>query len=532
MTRPNILLITTDQQRFDTINKAGFPHMMTPNLDRLIEEGCCFANAYSPNPVCLPARHNIITGLSAKHHTFDDNYFDDSHQIPYQLPTFAQLLSDDGYDTIAIGKMHFQPYRRHNGFHRLHLMDEIPRFREDDDYAIYLKENGYDYLQSLHGVRHLLYMQPQQSLVDEQHHGSSWIAKKTIEYLDTKSKDKPFMLWASFIAPHPPLDVPSSWADLYKGKEIPKPIQSMTPISTLAEENKNIANYPNKETLIRARELYYSAISFVDFNIGKILDKLEEMGELDNTFILFTSDHGEMLGDMDTFQKFLPYDGSCKIPMIARFPQLIKPGTRREDFVDLNDIMPTFLDVAKVVNPSELHYPGASLFSNQKDRTIQYVEHQHGARRWVSLRNHAYKYNYYYGGQKEELFDMIHDCHETTNLLYTKPDEVQEIVAILKAKCIEMEEQYGLEGCVENHEFKQYEDFTINFYRECNPPVFPSVLAKETEKEKLWTLEQEIEQAISHEPVVNLDLLDQDYFTQRHVLDSSTLAQIQQRKQK
>ena len=173
MTRPNILLITTDQQRYDTIHAAGFDYMITPNLDRLAAEGCIYTNAYSPNPVCLPARHNLITGLSARYHSFDDNYFDDSHQIPYHLPTFAQMLSDNGYDTIAIGKMHFQPYRRHNGFNRLLLMDEIPRFREDDDYAIYLKNNGYDYLQSLHGVRHMLYMQPQQSLVAEKDHGST-----------------------------------------------------------------------------------------------------------------------------------------------------------------------------------------------------------------------------------------------------------------------------------------------------------------------------------------------------------------------
>ncbi|MBR2808708.1 MAG: sulfatase-like hydrolase/transferase, partial [Erysipelotrichaceae bacterium] len=91
--RPNILLITTDQQRFDTIHASGYDQMITPNLDRIANEGGNFLNAYSPNPVCIPARHNIITGLPCKYHTFDDNYFDDSHVIPYDLPTFAQCLS-------------------------------------------------------------------------------------------------------------------------------------------------------------------------------------------------------------------------------------------------------------------------------------------------------------------------------------------------------------------------------------------------------------------------------------------------------
>ena len=107
MKKPNILLITTDQQRYDTIAAMGYDFMVTPNLDRLAAEGCCYPNAYSNNPVCMAARHNIITGLTARHHGFDDNYFEENPKvIPYNLPTFPQLLSDAGYDTIAVGKMH------------------------------------------------------------------------------------------------------------------------------------------------------------------------------------------------------------------------------------------------------------------------------------------------------------------------------------------------------------------------------------------------------------------------------------------
>lgn len=528
--RPNILLITTDQQRFDTIAAHGYPHMLTENLDRLAREGCSCMNAYSPNPVCLPARHNIITGLSAKYHTFDDNYFDDSHQIPYDLPTFAQCLSDQGYDTIAIGKMHFQPYRRHNGFHRLLLMDEIPRFREDDDYALYLKDNGYEHLQSIHGVRHMLYMQPQRSLVKEEDHGSSWVANETIKYLENKSKDKPFMIWAGFIAPHPPFDVPQSYADLYTNRDIPAPLISKTPISTLAQENKNIADYPNTETLMRARELYYSAISFVDHNVGKILSKLEEMGELDNTFIMFTSDHGEMLGDMETYQKFLPYDGSSKIPMIIRYPKCVEAGSIKTDFVDLNDIFPTFLDVAGIKYPGKIELPGASILSNDKDRTYQYIEHQHGARRWCCIVTPEYKYTYYYGGGKEELFDRINDPYESENLLYTHKEEYEEVRIDLRKKLIELEKKWGLEGCIENDDFKVYEDFQINFYREANPPFFPSHLSKESEKEKLWSLEKELEEAIKDEEVVDLNKLDQEYFISRNIVRKEILEEICKRR--
>lgn len=517
MTRPNILLITTDQQRYDTIGAYGFDYMTTPNLDKLAHEGCIYTNAYSPNPVCLPARHNLITGLSAKYHTFDDNYFDDSHQIPYHLPTFAQMLSDNGYDTLAIGKMHFQPYRRHNGFNRLLLMDEIPRFREDDDYAIYLKNNGYEHLQSLHGVRHMLYMQPQQSLVAEKDHGSTWVADNTIDYLKHKSKNRPWMIWAGFIQPHPPFDVPESFAHLYDNANIPICKVSKTEISTLAKENFNLANYPNIETLTRARQLYMSAISFVDKQVGRVYDTLKEIGELDNTLIIFTSDHGEMLGDYGTYQKFLPYDYSSKIPMIIRYPQKVQANTKNDDFVDLNDIFPTFMDVANIKMP-DLDYPGRSIFTNEKDRNYQYIEHQHGARRWVSMQNKEYKYNYYYGGAKEELFRKD---DESENLFVTNKELANKIAAPLKEKLIAYEKRYGLEGYIINDDFISFEDFTPIFYRECNPPFFPNNLTSEEEKNKLWPLEKELKEAIKNEKVVDIDLLDKDYY--KHLLNFEKL---------
>lgn len=158
-TRPNILLITCDQLRYDYVGAYGCDFIETPNIDRLAGEGCLFVNAYSPNPVCIPARHNLLTGLTARHHGFDDNYFGESAKAaPYYLPTFPQILSDSGYETVAIGKMHFQPERRMNGFDYFYNMNELPPTREADDYAMFLKEKGYGHLSSPHGVRTCLYM--------------------------------------------------------------------------------------------------------------------------------------------------------------------------------------------------------------------------------------------------------------------------------------------------------------------------------------------------------------------------------------
>lgn len=524
--KPNILLITTDQQRFDTLAAAGYSFMKTPNLDRLATEGCLYENAYSPNPVCIPARHNLLTGLTAKFHGFDDNYFVETKNIPFNLPTFAQILSDHDYETIAIGKMHFQPYRRHNGFDRLSLMDEIPRHLQEDDYATYLKMKGYDKISSFHGVRHLLYMQPQQSIVNIEDHGTSWVANETIKALKQTSFDRPWMIWAGFIHPHPPLDVPHEWAHLYDDVTIPDAIVSKTPISLLAQENASIADHPTDKYLKRFKQLYYASISFVDDNIGKIIQQLETMNELDNTLIIFTSDHGEMLGDMGTYQKFLPYDGSCKIPFIARYPKLIKPNTKSNEFVDLNDLLPTFLDLANIPYPGPHTLPGRSILNSNNQREYQFVEHCRNERRWVSIRNHQFKYNYYFSAGAEELFDMIQDPKETTNLLATSlAHEFQTIKQDLKNHLIAYEKEYGLENTVKDNQFIIYDAFKPKFYRETNPPVFYQH-QREENKQELYSTDEEIIKALKDEPIVQFDELDTQYFVDAKMITQQQLTTI------
>ena len=176
-----------------------------------------------------------MTGLPPRDHGFDQNYFDNARQVPYDIASFPRLLSDVDYDTHAIGKMHFSPTRRSNGFDHLCLMEEIPRYLEDDDYAMFLRDNGWGQVQSVHGVRHLLYFRPQQSFVPEHLHGSSFVADRTIDAIRRNRGNRPFFIWSSFIHPHPPLDVPPRWAHLYDDADIPEAYDSITPISAQAE---------------------------------------------------------------------------------------------------------------------------------------------------------------------------------------------------------------------------------------------------------------------------------------------------------
>lgn len=528
MKKPNILLITTDQQRFDTLHCAGYDHMITPNLDALADEGCLFTNAYSPNPVCIPARHNLLTGLTAKYHGFDDNYFDESKSIPYDLPTFAEILQDDRYNTVAIGKMHFQPYRAHNGFNRLLLMDEIPRFLEDDDYALYLREKGYTHLQSVHGVRHMLYMQPQESLVKEEDHGTTWVANKTIETLDTISLERPFLIWSGFIAPHPPFDVPKEYQDIYRDKEIPTSKESKTSLSNLALENMNIADYPNESYLRRAKECYYSTITHVDTHIGRIIQKLKEIGEYDNTLIIFTSDHGEMLGDYGTYQKFLPYDSSSRVPLIVRYPRRIAPHTIDNRLVSLNDILPTMMDAAGLKYPGAIKLPGQSLLEKHTGKDEVFMEHCRGNRRWVTICTQEFKYNYYFSLGREELFDRINDPNETTNLLEVKPEQYESIRNNLNQRLVNYEMEYGLPNTIEDGKFVKLDEMKINFYREANPPIFPKMLRNKNEQ--FWELKKELVEAIKNEDVIHLDELDTDYYVKQGVFTQEDIEEMKQQR--
>lgn len=502
---PNILLITADQLRWDYVHAyAPDGFMKTPALDALAADGCLCERAYSPNPVCIPARYNLITGLPARYHGFDDNYFGpDAKACPWDLPTFAQILSDCGYATAAIGKMHFQPERRATGFDLFENCDEVVYDIAEDEYAQFLRDQGYEQLGSIHGVRNVLYMQPQQSLLPEELHSSSWVADRSIRYLKSRAtRTKPFLLWAGFIHPHPPFDVPENWAHLYDGC-IPPHTSSKTPLSKLATENQCIADLPDETNINRMRELYACAVSFMDYNVGRILKTLDEEGLRENTLVVFVSDHGEMLGDLDTYQKFLPYDASCRIPMILRWPRHIAAGSKMEGFADLNDILPTFLDAAGTAYPGPITLPGESLLAKKprKDRSVQYVEHQRGSKRWCCLIGQRYKFVHAYGDH-DQLFDLASDSEEQTNLLWDHPsEEILRVKRQMEKQLLEYENRWGLAECVTDGKFTQFPPYEIHNYREC---CFPSFMVQEPGAPAHTPLEDEILQAIAKEPTVHL----------------------------
>ncbi|QEN06564.1 hypothetical protein EXM22_00635 [Oceanispirochaeta crateris] len=200
--RPNILLLMTDQQRWDTINASGADFMYTPNLDRLAASGRLYSHAFTPIPDGMPARHNLLTGLTGKIHGYQEN--NRTFGMPGWINTFPQLLSDHGYETVAIGKNQFIPRRRHRGYDRIHLMESNPAFREEDDYAMYLKENGWGHILNIHGCENILRYVPQSPLLPEQHQDDTWVADRALDFLETNRGRHPWLMKVSWISPRPP----------------------------------------------------------------------------------------------------------------------------------------------------------------------------------------------------------------------------------------------------------------------------------------------------------------------------------------
>jgi arylsulfatase len=504
--RPNFLILFADQQRYDTICAAGYKHMKTPNFDRLANEGCVFQNAYSPNPVCMPARHYMMTGQSARLHGYYGN--SESPIKDEGIPTIPQALSDNGYNTVAIGKMHFYPPRRHHGFDEMHLMEEIPHSRLDDAYLQYLEEKGLGDIRNIHGVRPALYHTPQKSLMPEPDHGVNWVADKSIDWLE-KNGDDPFFLICGWIKPHPPWNVPDEWEGLYKNANLPDPLPFSREFPFVSEESDCFGDNDPDDMKREIREAYYTSISMVDAAVGHVLDCLERKGILDDTFIIYTSDHGEMLQDKGFYSKGLAYESSAHIPFIVRYPENFQAGSKDERFVDLMDLFPTIIEAAGIdynYKESNLNYPlaGISFLDKGNSRDYQFADYATGASRWVMTRDKRYKYIYYYNGGTELFFDMKNDPSELNNLV--KSSSVpQKDFDRLKKVCLEYEKERGPEECVKNDDFVALPPEKLNPGWDCSKfPLWANFqfqrFGKENPEKEAAIFLQELQQALKCNP--------------------------------
>jgi arylsulfatase len=406
---PNILLILTDQQRADTIAACGGPSFMsTPHLDRLAREGVWFENMYSEMPECVPARSMILTGLYG-HRT---GVMGNQQRLPADAPTFVQALTRQGYYAQAIGKMHFNPVRVTHGFDDLLLAEEIPGTQEEDDYLTFLRRVGYDHVHEPHGVRHEYYYIPQVSQLPDAYHATTWIGDRSVEFIQHPPRT-PWFLFASFIQPHPPFDPTVPFVSRYDPEDMPLPTGwdegGVAFELLLAQDYAKWMESCNANLVRLIKAAYYACITQVDVQIGRMLDALERTGQRRNTLVVFSSDHGELLGDHHHFGKRSFYRGACRVPLILSWPGTLPENEARVQLVGHQDFHDLFLDAAGLTQSALRRWA-----ENRTDpgRPIIFGELFEGPSALYLAATSQWKYQYSPNGGTDQLIQLTEDGDE------------------------------------------------------------------------------------------------------------------------
>lgn len=419
--KPNVLILFTDMQRADTIHALGNKTIKTPNLDRLVSEGTSFANCFSPSPVCIPARccmhyglYPQKTGLAYNGTMMDDN-----------KKSYPAVLGDHGYRTHAIGKCHFTPdVLEMRGFQSRQTQEECTSDAKSDDYIAWLQDNGYDDFEP-HGARGDMYYIPQISTLPAEAHPSQWIGNESVRFIQKLNEsEQPWCLFSSFIHPHPPFAPPKPWHKLYAATDMPLPLVSDNNEKMYTWINRLQNRYKHRDrgidlNLIRMmKAYYYASISFVDYQIGRILDALKQTGKLDDTIIMFASDHGEYLGDYNCFGKRSMHDASARVPLLVRYPKNFSAGELCSTAVSLCDLFPTLLTACNI-SEDEIELDGIDLSEIAKGENgnrVVYSQFEHGDSAIYMAVNKDWKYVYSAADDKELLFNRNNDLHELNNL--------------------------------------------------------------------------------------------------------------------
>ena len=513
--KPNILLFFTDQQRYDALRCAGNDEISTPHLDSLAASGVRFANACTSTPVCVAARMSMAFG-----HRVARTRWVANHRLPGpapELPTLMTLLHDAGYATHCVGKTHFR--QRHYGFHRIESAEEVINSVVQDDYLMYLRRNK---VRTRHpnGFRDLLYFQPQTNGIPREHHKTTWVTDRSLEFLRRHRRyngGKPFFLMTSWTAPHPPFAPSEPYDSMYEPQKMGLPTYTERPISSLpatawGHRGRLDGAHLDPDRMRRIRALYYGLVSQVDEGVGLLLAELNALGIEDNTVVLFTSDHGDMLGDHGLSQKNVPYEHSVRVPLLLRWPGITQPGKVADDPVGLTDILPTLAHGVGLEYPVDCGpLPGESLLAADggglaSGRDAYFIDYGEGQGRWIAIRTRNHKYAYWLSGGHEELFDLKQDPCETRNLAREEP----ELASGFRARVKDWERRNGFPGSFEGRELRVFPepDPPPKVYRNVN--INDGLWADnlpDNEKDSVETFAEGFTRAISKETTLTPDTL-------------------------
>ena len=419
---PNILFILTDQQRPDTLSCYGNDIGIMPNVDRLGREGVYFNNCYVQNPLCCPSRYSILTGRYPHCHGVLANWY-----APREGETsFGHQLTRVGYRTGMIGKMHLTPWHDRFGFGGRIIAESKFHFQIPDDYERFLKKHGKsrNELYDLESTEYIQNNTAVKSKLPQELHIDSFVGRATCEYL--RHIEEPFCLFTSFLGPHNPYDPPEPYDTLYLNKSLQKRNMSPGEVQRKPREAYDYINNRLKrpyktdemtdEQIHIMKAYYYANCTLIDDWIGQMLSMLKERGLYENTVIVFTSDHGDLLGDHGLVYKQCFYEQSVKAPLIIHAPAFFSSGSS-DAMVESMDLCNTFCDLGgawpgegrqgKSLLPllrnadKSAHHREAAFSENYFGRMVRYQD---------------YKMVYYPGKPYGELYDLAAAPAEQNNL--------------------------------------------------------------------------------------------------------------------
>ena len=416
-TQPNVLMITTDHWPGKLLGVAGHPCIQTPTLDQLARDGTRYNRAYSEVPVCIAARRTLMTGCSARTH--GDRQFDELAPMP-ELPTMAQSFRAAGYQATAVGKLHVYPTRNRIGFDEVILGEEgRAQFGVVDDFELFLGDRGYAGKQFYHGMGNNEYVNRPWHLLEDCH-VTNWTTQQMARTITRRDPTRPAFWYLSYSHPHPPMVPLQCYLDVYQSLRVDVP--SMGAWAAIRARFRTERVFPGREgscsptTRCALRVRRSTLYTHIDHQLRIVIGALREQGILDDTIILFSADHGDMLGKHGMWAKGLLYEESAQIPMILSAPQAETKITQNavdDRLVGWQDVMPTLLTLAGIDIPAPVE--GRCMVTGDK-RDYLYGEYEVGDRATRMVHDGRFKLIYYPAGNRMQLFDLDEDPEELDDL--------------------------------------------------------------------------------------------------------------------
>lgn len=431
MNRPNLLFIMTDQQRWDALGCSG-GWVRTPHLDRLAREGVRFSRCITTSPVCIPARVTLATGRYPHNTGVWEN---GPYTLPPTIPTWMQAIRAAGYRTSLFGKTHLHPHtgdlrEREHLLHAYGLddVDEIGGPRASARVLSHMTASWqaaglWDAYKQDYAQRFATRPQTvRPSVLPLEHYADVYVGRQARAYLAAYDRDQPWFCWVSFGGPHEPWDTPEPYASMYDPQAMPPPRprpKDFAPRPQGVLDDRLAATpvlAPDEPARLRAD--YAGNITLIDDQVGAILDVIAARGELDNTVIVFTSDHGEMNGDAGLIYKSNFLDGAVRVPLIVRTPETLSSpvaGSVAESWVEWFDIGPTLVELAGGrLKHQQFARSLAPLLAepNRTHRRTALCEHRGEA----MIVTDEWKLAVNQGGETYLLFDRRNDPEESCNL--------------------------------------------------------------------------------------------------------------------